>query len=46
MTDVRQVYVHNRNEIVLEDTAKGLLEGRWSWNVPVEGFDDPLEIAI
>ena len=34
-----QVYVRNRNEIMLEDTAKGFLEGRWSWNVSVEGFD-------
>ncbi|GJE90031.1 RING-5 domain-containing protein [Phanerochaete sordida] len=35
----KTVYVQKRNEIVLEDTAKGFLEGRWSWNVPVEGFD-------
>ena len=34
-----QVYVQKRNEIMLEDTAKGFLEGRWSWNVTVEGFD-------
>ena len=34
-----QVYVTKRNEIVLEDTAKGFLEGRWRWNVPIEGFD-------
>lgn len=37
----KTVYVQKRNEIVLEDTAKGFLEGRWKWNVPVEGFDDP-----
>ena len=36
-----QVYVHKRNEIVLEDTAQGFLEGRWKWNVVVDGFDDP-----
>lgn len=29
-----------RNEIVLEDTAKGFLDGRWRWNVTVDGFDD------
>lgn len=34
-----KVYVRNRNEIMLEDTAKGFLEGRWSWNVSVDGFD-------
>ena len=37
--DGMQVYVQKRNEIMLEDTAKGFLEGRWSWNVTVEGFD-------
>jgi hypothetical protein len=36
-----KVYVHKRNEIVLEDTANGFLEGRWKWNVVVDGFDDP-----
>lgn len=35
----RQVYVQKRNEIVLEDSAAGYLEGRWKWNTPVEGFD-------
>lgn len=39
----KAVYVQKRNEIVLEDTANGLLEGRWKWNVSVEGFDDPEE---
>ena len=34
-----KVYVRNRNEIMLADTAKGFLEGRWSWNVSVDGFD-------
>lgn len=37
----KTVYVHKRNEKVLEDTANGFLGGRWQWNVPVEGFDDP-----
>jgi len=37
----KTVYVHKRNEIVLEDTAIGFLEGRWKWNVVVDGFDDP-----
>jgi ariadne-1 len=32
------VYVSKRNEIVLEDTANGYQEGRWSWNMDVEGF--------
>ncbi|EIW83372.1 RING-5 domain-containing protein [Coniophora puteana RWD-64-598 SS2] len=35
----RTVYVSKRNEIMLEDTATGFQEGRWKWNVPVEGFD-------
>ncbi|OBZ70843.1 Heat shock protein hsp88 [Grifola frondosa] len=35
----KTVYVQKRNEIMLEDTAKGYLEGRWKWNVAVEGFD-------
>lgn len=30
-----QVYVSKRNEIVLDDTAKGFTEGRWEWNAPV-----------
>ncbi|PFH49009.1 hypothetical protein AMATHDRAFT_64008 [Amanita thiersii Skay4041] len=37
----KAVYVQKRNEIVLEDTANGFLEGRWRWNVTVEGFDEP-----
>ncbi|KAF9483117.1 hypothetical protein BDN70DRAFT_874165 [Pholiota conissans] len=39
----KTVYVQKRNEIVLEDTAVGFLEGRWKWNVSVEGFDAPEE---
>ena len=39
LTCVGQVYVQKRNEIMLEDTAKGYLDGRWSWNVTVDGFD-------
>ncbi|KAI1787448.1 RING-5 domain-containing protein [Ganoderma leucocontextum] len=35
----KTVYVQKRNEILLEDTAKGYLDGRWSWNVTVDGFD-------
>ncbi|KAN0091463.1 hypothetical protein V8E55_005029 [Tylopilus felleus] len=35
----KTVYVSKRNEIMLEDTAKGFLEERWTWNVSVEGFD-------
>ena len=41
LSRVMQVYVQKRNEIVLEDTASGFLDGRWKWNVTVEGFDDP-----
>ncbi|KAG6860110.1 hypothetical protein C0995_015610 [Termitomyces sp. Mi166 len=37
----KSVYVQKRNEIVLDDTANGFLEGRWRWNVMVEGFDVP-----
>ncbi|KTW27686.1 hypothetical protein T552_02126 [Pneumocystis carinii B80] len=31
----KTVYVSNRREILLEDTAKGFLEDRWSFNVPL-----------
>lgn len=34
-----QVYVQKRNEIVLEDSAQGYLDGRWKWNTPIEGFE-------
>ncbi|KAK7692143.1 hypothetical protein QCA50_003762 [Cerrena zonata] len=36
----KTVYVQNRNEIMLDDTAKGFQEGRWRWNITVKGFDD------
>ena len=36
----KTVYVQNRNEIMLDDTAKGFLEGRWKWNVTVKGFGE------
>lgn len=32
----KSVYVQKRNEILLEDTAKGYLEERWIWNVTVD----------
>ncbi|TFK53757.1 hypothetical protein OE88DRAFT_1277996 [Heliocybe sulcata] len=35
----KTVYVQKRNEIMLEDTANGFLEGRWTWNATVEGFE-------
>jgi ariadne-1 len=35
----KTVYVQKRNEIVLDDTASGFLEGRWKWNVEVDGFE-------
>jgi ariadne-1 len=34
-----QVYVAKRNEILLQDTSNGFAEGRWKWNMAVEGFD-------
>ncbi|KAH0589681.1 hypothetical protein H2248_005405 [Termitomyces sp. 'cryptogamus'] len=37
----KTVYVQKRNDIVLDDTATGFLESRWTWNVPVDGFDAP-----
>jgi len=27
----------------MEDTANGFLDGRWRWNVTVDGFDEPDE---
>lgn len=30
---VLQVYVRGRHEILLKDTAAGLAEGRWEWNI-------------
>ncbi|KAF8881809.1 hypothetical protein BD779DRAFT_1545449 [Infundibulicybe gibba] len=44
MVTDKTVYVQKRNEIVLEDTAAGFLDGRWRWNVAVDGFDDPERI--
>ncbi|KAK1228577.1 hypothetical protein PQX77_008380 [Marasmius sp. AFHP31] len=37
----KTVYVAKRNDIVLEDTANGFLDGRWKWNIHVDGFDPP-----
>ena len=37
------MYVQKRNEIVLEDTAQGFLDGRWKWNVTVAGFEEEEE---
>jgi ariadne-1 len=34
----KTVYVSKRNEIMLEDTANGYLDGRWAFNTDVEGF--------
>ena len=31
--------MQKRNEIVLEDSAQGYLDGRWKWNAPVDGFE-------
>ncbi|VDC04085.1 unnamed protein product [Peniophora sp. CBMAI 1063] len=36
----KTVYVSRRNEIVLEDTARGYLDGRWKWNVRIDGLED------
>ncbi|THH26842.1 hypothetical protein EUX98_g7349 [Antrodiella citrinella] len=41
----KTVYVQKRNEIMLEDTANGFLEGRWKWNMSIDGFDEPTEYA-
>ena len=30
--------IKKRNKIMLQDTAKGFREGRWKWNVIVEGL--------
>ncbi|PCH38638.1 hypothetical protein WOLCODRAFT_136378 [Wolfiporia cocos MD-104 SS10] len=32
----KTVYVRGRHEIVLQDTAEGLAEGRWEWTMPLE----------
>ena len=32
----KTVYVHQRREILLNDTAAGLAEGRWLWTTPPE----------
>lgn len=40
-----QVYVQKRNEIMLEDTAKGFQDNRWRWNVDVDGFEPATMIA-
>lgn len=34
----KTVYVLKRNEVMLEDTAKGFQEGRWTWNTDVGPF--------
>ncbi|KAI0032690.1 hypothetical protein K488DRAFT_12260, partial [Vararia minispora EC-137] len=34
----KTVYVSKRNEIMLDDTAAGYTEGRWTWNVSVPGL--------
>ncbi|KAG8832946.1 hypothetical protein FRC17_000275 [Serendipita sp. 399] len=31
----KTVYVQRRNEVMLDDTALGLREGRWKWNSPL-----------
>ncbi|EKM56049.1 uncharacterized protein PHACADRAFT_174215 [Phanerochaete carnosa HHB-10118-sp] len=32
----KTVYVRGRHDVLLQDTAAGLAEGRWSWIIPVE----------
>jgi len=32
----KTIYVKKRHEILSEDVATGLIEGKWEWNVPVE----------
>ena len=31
-----QVYVRGRHEILLQDTAEGLADGRWEWIEPLD----------
>ncbi|KZV75089.1 hypothetical protein PENSPDRAFT_647368 [Peniophora sp. CONT] len=38
----KAVYVSRRNEIMLEDTARGYFDGRWKWNVRIDGLEDML----
>lgn len=38
----KTVYVARRNDIVLQDTAQGYLDGRWKWNVRIDGLEDQL----
>lgn len=33
---ILQTYVRKRREIVLEDSALGLQDGRWKWTISVE----------
>jgi len=35
----KTVYVHNRNIKIMEDTAIGFSEGRWKFNVSVDGLN-------
>ncbi|KAH7092794.1 hypothetical protein BKA62DRAFT_65974 [Auriculariales sp. MPI-PUGE-AT-0066] len=35
----KTAYLQKRNEIILEDTANGYLEGRWAWNHQFEGIE-------
>ncbi|KAG5461863.1 MAG: hypothetical protein BJ554DRAFT_5881 [Olpidium bornovanus] len=32
----KTVYVASRREVVLDDTARGLIEGRWEYNVDID----------
>ncbi|TDL20140.1 hypothetical protein BD410DRAFT_791225 [Rickenella mellea] len=32
----KTVYVTKRHEVVLDDVAKGLMEGQWEWTVPLD----------
>ena len=34
----KTVYVLKRNEVMLEDTAQGFIDGRWGWNTDIAPF--------
>ncbi|KAF5346316.1 hypothetical protein D9758_011530 [Tetrapyrgos nigripes] len=40
----KTVYVQKRNDIVLDDTAKGFLEGRWRWNALLKALKRMLRL--
>jgi ariadne-1 len=41
----KSVYVTSRLEVLLEDTCKGLKEGRWTYNVVVNGVAPTTQVS-